>query len=232
MANFFKPEVDRLLKEGGNKYRINWHEAYSGTLFKLQDTMEAIRDYLADIGFVGSLWESDTMPLSNITYFAPFASGDMALVLKVVDKIVRENPGVRKEREGNNLKYPGAIGIDTYHAWSKTPLTRFEDLKGRRYNVTGAAQQWMRNTGGVAVDGGLPTYYTNVQAGVTDGALSFYTGIAPIRLHEMAPHITEIDMGSMFAGAVAMTLDRFNKLPKEVQEACVKAGEAYRTKLV
>ena len=65
MAGFFKNEVDRLLREGDNRHRINWKEAYAGTLFKLQDTMEAIRATIADVGFVGSVWEGDTMPLSD-----------------------------------------------------------------------------------------------------------------------------------------------------------------------
>jgi len=231
MAGFFKNEVDRLLREGGNHHRIAWKEAYAGTLFKLQDTMEAIRDNIADVGFVGSLWEGDTMPLSNISYMTPFASGDFGLVLRTIDKLVRENPALQKEWVGNNLKYLGAIGAETYHVWSKTPITRFDDLKGKRLNAPGAALQWLRNTGAVGVDGGLPTYYTNVQTGVTEGAISFYTGILPIRLHEVAPHVAEVDIGAQLFGAVAMTLDRFNKLPKDVQVAFERAGAAYTGEL-
>lgn len=232
MAGFFKNEVDRLLREGDNRHRINWKEAYAGTLFKLQDTMEAIRDNIADVGFVGSVWEGDTMPLSNITFMTPFASGDLGLVLRTVDKFARENPALQKEWTGNNLKYLGTMGIETYHVWSKMPIARFDDLKGKRLNAPGAALQWVRGTGAVGVDGGLPTYYTNVQTGVVDGAISFYTGILPIRLHEVAPHVAEVDIGAMMGGAVAMTLDRFNKLPKEVQAAFERAGAAYVGELV
>jgi len=232
MASFFKPEVDRLLKEGGNKYRINWKEAYAGTLFKLQDTMEAIRDNLADIGFVGSVWEPDSMPLSNVTYMTPFTSGDLALVLKAAEKLVLTHPGLKKEWESNNLQFLGGVGIETYHVWSRSPIAKFEDLKGKRFNAPGAALQWVRNTGAVGVDGGLPTYYTNVQTGVTDGALSFYTGIIGFRLHEVAPHVAEVDLGAMFGGGVAMTLDKFRKLPKEVQDAIVQAGKGYMPALV
>lgn len=232
MANHFKPEVDRLLKEGGNKFRINWREAYAGTLFKLQDTMEAVRDNIVDVSFVGSVWEPDTMSLSNVTYMTPFTTGDLALVMNTVDKLVRENPALRKEWEANNLQYLGAVGIETYHVWSKVPILKFDDLKGKRYNSPGASAHWLRNTGAVGVDGGVPTYYTNVQTGVTEGALSFYTGIIGIRLHEVAPHIAEVDLGAMFGGGVAMPLDKFRKLPKEVQDAFAAAGKLYTQALI
>mgnify|MGYP003336781456 FL=1 len=232
MAKYFKPEVDRLLAEGGGKYKINWKEAYGGTLFKFNDTMEAVRDGIADIAFVGSVWEPDTMPLSNVTYYAPFVSGDLGLVTRIMDKMVRDNPALRKEWEANNLKYLGAVGTETYHVWSKTPITRFEDLRGKRFNAPPSNLQWLRNTGAVGVDGGLPAYYSNIQSGVVDGALSMYSGVGPFRLHEVAGYIAEVDVGAIFAGGLAVTLSRFNRLPQEVQTALVKAGEGYTQEVV
>lgn len=231
MAGFFKNDIDRQLKEGG-KYKINWKEAYAGTLFKLQDTMEAIRDNIADIGYVGSVFEADSMPLSNITFYTPFASGDMGIVTRTLDKLARELPALQKEWSANNIKYLAPISIETYHVWTKTPVAKFDDLKGRRYNAPGPAAQWLRGTGAVAVDGGLPTYYTNVQTGVTEGAISFYTGILPIRLYEIATHVAEVDIGAMFSGGIAVTADKFNKMPKEVQTAIVNAGNAYTGELI
>lgn len=232
MAKFFKPEVDKLLAEGGGKFKINWKEAYGGTLFKFNDTMEAVRDGIADIAFVGSVWEPDTMPLSNVTYYAPFVTGDLGVVISAMDRMVRENPAMRKEWEANNLKYLGAVGTETYHVWSKTPITKFDDLRGKRFNAPPSNLQWLRNTGAVGVDGGLPAYYANIQSGVVDGALSMYSGVGPFRLHEVAGYIAEVDVGAVFAGGLAITLSRFNKLPKEVQEALVKAGEGYTREVV
>lgn len=232
MAKYFKPEVDRLLAEGGGKFKINWKEAYGGTLFKFNDTMEAVRDGVVDIAFVGSVWEPDTMPLSNVTYYAPFVTGDLGLVIGAMDRMVRENPSMRKEWEANNLKYLGAVGTETYHVWSKTPITKFEDLRGKRFNAPPSNLQWLRNTGAVGVDGGLPAYYANIQSGVVDGALSMYSGVGPFRLHEVAGYIAEVDVGAIFAGGLAVTLSRFNRLPREVQEALVKAGDGYTREVV
>ena len=55
MKNVFQPEVDKLLRDGGNTHRVNWRESYGGTLYRFQDTMEAVRDNITDIGYVGTL---------------------------------------------------------------------------------------------------------------------------------------------------------------------------------
>lgn len=232
MQSFFKPEVDRLLEKGGNKYQIRWKEAYGGTLYKVADTMEAVRDGITDIGYVGTLWEGDTMPLSNLTFATPFSTGNMTMQSNLMDKLVRENPAVRKEWEDNNIKYLGPIVTESYDLWTTKPVKSFADLKGRRLQAPGSAARWLQGTGAAAVDGGFPAFYTNIQTGVTEGAVSYFSGIQSVRVYEVATHITEVNFGSMFLGGVGITLDRFNKLPKEVQDALVEAGKAYGGRLI
>ncbi|MEI6159806.1 MAG: hypothetical protein WCP77_08235, partial [Roseococcus sp.] len=34
MKNVFQPEMDKFLRDNGNTHRINWREAYGGTLYR------------------------------------------------------------------------------------------------------------------------------------------------------------------------------------------------------
>ena len=232
MQSFFKPEVDRILEARGNKYKIRWKEAFGGTLYKLTDTMEAVRDGITDIGYVGTLWEGDTMPLSNMSFFTPFSSGNMTVVSNVMERLTREHPAIRAEWERNNMKFIGAMVTESYDLWTTKPVKSFADLQGRRINAPGTAARWLQGTGATPVDGGFPTYYTNIQTGVTEGAVSYYSGIFSVRVHEVAPHITEVNLGSMFLGGIGMNLERFNKLPKDVQDALLEAGRKYAPELI
>lgn len=232
MAAHMRGEVDRLLKDGGGKYRIRWKESYGGSLFKMQDSMEAVRDGIADIGIVFSLFESDTMPLSNVSFYTPFASGNMSAVLNAMEDLVRSNADVRAEWERNGLTFLAPIGAESYGLWTTFPVHRIADLKGRKINAPGVAGKWLQGTGSVAVDGGLPTYFTNVQTGVTEGALSFYTGILGTRLYEVAPYVAEVNAGVAAFGGVAINAQRMRSLPADVQQAILKAGGSYKTALV
>jgi TRAP-type C4-dicarboxylate transport system substrate-binding protein len=198
----------------------------------MQDSMEAVRDGLADIGVVFALFESDTMPLSNVSYYTPFASGKMAAVMDAMEALVRTNPAVRAEWERNGMTFLAPIAAETYGLWTNFPALKLADLKGHKINTPGVASKWLQGTGAVAVDGGLPTYFTNVQTGVTEGAMSFYTGILGTRLYEVAPHIADVNIGVAAFGGVAVNTQRLRNLPAPVRDAILKAGGTYKDALV
>jgi len=50
----------------------------------------------------------------------------------------------------------------------------------------------------------------------------------PAKLYEVAPHFTVVNMGAMYAGAVAVNKSRWDKFPPEVQAAFRKGAAAYK----
>ncbi len=224
MKNVFQPEVDKLLRDGGNQFRINWREAYGGTLYKFQDTMEAVRDNITDIGYVGTLWEGSTMPLQNVTYFTPFSSGDHGAVARAFDKLNADVPAVRDAWTRLDMVPLSSFITDTYHIWSNFPVTKLDDLRNRRLSAPGTSANWLTGTGAVPVDGALTTYYTDIQTGVSEGALSFFVGILPTRVYEVAKYVTKVDLGAMYVGGIAINKRVHDRLPKPVQDVMKKAG--------
>lgn len=232
MKNYFQPEVDRLLKEGGNKYKISWNEAYGGTLFKFSETLAAVKDGLADVGYVGTVWEADKMPLSGVTYYTPFASNNMAVQARAVENLVRNNKAMASEWERNNLVYLAPIVVEHYDLWTSFPVAKVDDLKGRKLMAPGTASRWLQGTGAIAVDGGLPSFYTNIQTGVADGAVSLHSAMMGLKVYEVAKHVTATGIGPMVPGALAVNRNRFRKLPKQVQDALAKAGASFGDRVI
>jgi hypothetical protein len=128
----------------------------------------------------------------------------------------------------NGLVYLGGMALDTYHIWSKFPITKIEDLQGKKLAAPGPAANWVRGTGAVPVAGTLNSYYEDIKSGVSDGAVVFVTGAGAAKLHEVAPHITKVNFGAQFAGGVAINKSRFDRLPPEVQKALREAGEVWQ----
>jgi TRAP-type C4-dicarboxylate transport system substrate-binding protein len=225
MKNVLQPEVDRLLKERGNKFTINWREAYGGTLYKFTDTRAAVRDGIVDVGMVGTVWESAAMPLQNVTYFTPFATENHELLIEVFDKLTAELPELQKSWDAQNMVYLSSLITDSYDIYATFPVAKLEDLQNKRLNAPGTSASWLQGTGATPVDGALTTYYTNIQTGVTQGALSFASGIQPTRVYEVAPHLTRVGIGAMYFGGIAANKAFFGKLPKEVQDVLREAGK-------
>lgn len=226
MKNVFQPEVDKFLRDNGNTHKVNWREAYGGTLYKFQDTMKAVRDNLVDVGFVGTLWEGSTMPLQNVTYFTPFSGGDHGLVARAFEHMNTTIPAIADNWSKLNIVPVSSFITDSYHLWTNFPIKSLDDLRNRKINAPGTSANWLTGTGATPVDGALTTYYTDIQTGVSEGALSFFVGILPTRVYEVAKYITKVDLGAMYVGGIGVNKERMEKFPKPVQDAIRAAGKA------
>jgi len=111
---------------------------------------------------------------------------------------------------------------DDYHLWKNFPVAKLDDLRNRKINCPGTVGNWLQGTGATPVDGALTTYYTNIQTGVTEGALSFFVGLLPTRVHEVAKYVTKLSLGAMYVGAIAANKSVFDKWPKPVQDAMMQ----------
>lgn len=221
------PEVDKRLAAAGGKFKIEWTKAWGGTLLKLGSESKGVADGVADLAIVSTVFEAPKFPLQNVSYFAPFGSDDTALVSRIIADLQQKVPAMGDAWTKNGLVYLGGMALDTYHVWSKFPISKLEDLQGKKLGAPGPAANWVRGTGAVPVAGTLNSYYEDIKSGVSDGAVVFVTGAGAAKLHEVAPFITKINFGAQFAGGVAVNKSRFDRLPPEVQKALREAGEVW-----
>ena len=226
MKNTFQPEVNRILAESGNDYTVNWVESYAGTLYKFTDTREAVMDGIVDVGMVGTVWEGANMPLQNVTYFTPFATEDHRMIIEIFDDLSENLPELKNSWAQNGMVHLSSLITDSYDIYATFPVSSMADLQNRKLNAPGTSANWLRETGATPVDGALTTYYTNIQTGVTEGTLSFASGILPTRVYEVAPELTRVGIGSMYFGGIAANKDVFDGLPAPVQEAFREAAQA------
>ncbi len=219
LSTFFVPEFGRRLeaRTGTNNYRFI--EVYGGALSKWKISLETVASGLAEIGWVGALWEPSKLPLQNITYQLPFLTDDLALLVEIFNRIHRELPAAAQAWRRHNQVYLGATGIDTYHLLTNFPVRSLADLRGRKILAPGPSAVWLTGTGAVPVNGALSTYYTQLKTGVADGVLSILSGAHPYRIHEVAPYVTLVGIGAQITGAITVNLDawaRFTPIEREI----------------
>lgn len=222
----FIPTVDAELAKTG-RYKIQWNEAYGGTLTKMGSELETMQQGISDLGIVATVFHSSKMPLNNVTYFVPFGPGNAERVVQAID-YVQTLPELSGEWKKHNVVYLAGFTLDTYGIAAKVPLARVEDFKGRKIGGAGPNLNWIKNTGAVGVQGSLNSFYNDIKTGVYDGAFTFITAAVPAKLFEPAPYYTELDFGSMYAGAVAVNRSRWERFPEEIKAAFRKAGNAYK----
>lgn len=225
MKETFQAEVDKRLAP--TKYRVQWREAYGGTLYKFQETLSAVRDNVVDVGWVGSIFEPTAMPLHNVTYFSPFGSDNLPLVISIIDGLHAKIPALRETWERNNMVYLGGSGVETYHLWTTQPVPSLDSLRGRKFSTPGAVATFLQGTGAVSVNTPIPGFYTDIKSGVTEGAVSFSTAILGTRTFEVAPYFTRVGIGAQYVGGIAYNRGAWDRLPPEVRSAVQEAGKLY-----
>ncbi len=227
LRDLIVPESNKRLKALGLPDTIKWTEAYAGALYDFNNTLEGVGDGLADIGWVGSLWEPAKQPLQNVAYYSPFVTGDFRALVEVQNMLMERVPAFAAEWTKYNTVFLGAQVADTYHLVTKFPVTKLEDLKGKKLIGAGAIASRVQGTGAVSVDAGLPVFYNMLQTGVADGAVILVTGVIPFKLHEVAPYITKVDLGAVFSGALAMNKNTWDKLPPHMKNLFRELGRDY-----
>jgi len=230
LKNFFMPEVDRQLEAAGGNYKIDWQEAFGGQLYNAGATLTSVGDGVTDIGWVFVAAESSRMPLNNLCSELPFLTPDATKILPLMRDMTLESPALQEEWKRANAVFLGVSGRDTFDLFTKDMIRSFDELQGKKLLAPAAFAPLLEGTGAVLVDGALPTYYTSLQTGVADGAMSMATGFMPIRAYEVAPKIAVVDMGAGCGGAVAMNADRWADMPEEVQAALLAGGKLYTEK--
>lgn len=221
------PESNRMLREMGAPDTIAWTEAYAGTLYNFRNTLEGVGDGLADIGWVATLWEPVKLPLENVTFHAPFATGDVHRLIDIQEELHKTVPAMNAAWRKHNAVYLGGQVADSYHIVSKTPIASAEALRGRKVLAVGPAAGWLKGTGATPVEAGLAMFHDSLKSGVADAAIVVTTGIVPFRLHEVAPHIVKADLGAPISGALAMNLDTWKSLPLHMKVMFRFLGREY-----
>ncbi len=222
-------KTNQELEAMKSPYRINWTEAFGGSLYGFQDTLTAVANGLTDIGWIGALWEPAKLPLQNIMYKTPFATNSVQQAVDVMNELNDHNAAVGKEWAVNKVTCFGACVSDGYHLFTKFPVNSLADLKGKKFVGAPVLAPWTANLGVTTIVAGLPVMYSQIQTGIADGCLLIPTGAWPLKIYEVAPYVTQVDTGPLTFGGAGMNTETYKRMPPEVQKVLSKLGREYST---
>lgn len=231
MQSYFQPEVNKRLAEAGNRYRVAWREGYGGVLYKPNATLSSLGQGVVDVGWVFAATEGARLPLAQVSSYAPALTGDPRLVIDIFNRLVPSTPALKAEWERNNAVFLAATAADTLDLYTTFPVNGLGDLKGKKLAASGAVALTAGGAGIVPVNSALPSYYNDVKTGVVSGVITIASGAIGIKLHEVTPYITQVDLGSFLSGALAVNKDTWNRLPAEVRIVMQAVAQDYSRRL-
>lgn len=227
VQNFFIPEVQKRLEAAGSEHKIVFQEAYAGSLLKPGTVLQGVADGIADIGYVPSIFHPDKLPLEQVSFVTPFCTTDVSAVTGAMGKLYEDIPAMSAQYDKFNQVRLAGTGVDSYELLSSKPIRSFEDLRGTKIGTAGAALSWMRGIDVVPVSSNMMEYYNSTQSGVYDAFIIMPSTMPGMRYAEVAPYVTEVKFGAMYAAVLTMNKDALARLPQEVQDIILEVGAEY-----
>ena len=233
----FIPEVNKRIKAANLNVEIDWKEAYAGSLLKPYQMLDGIKDGLADIGFIPTIFFPDKLPLEAISFFVPFLTSDPAVMTRIVNTLHEKLPEFPAQYDKFNQIRLGGSGVDSYEMLTTFPVRKVEDLKGRKISTAGAALAWLRGTGATPVQANMMEYYNSIKTGVYEGTLIFPSSFPAMKYPEVAPYMTKVGFGAQYTIVLNINKDAYRKLPEPVRKIMhevaaiwsVESDKAYQT---
>lgn len=227
MRDFFQVEVKKQV-EAKTPHKIEWVEAYGGSIAKLGEVLEAVESGLMDIGDLHVPFEPAKLMAHNFPYFIPFGTPDPVMASKAARKVFDETPPLREILEKKyNQVYLATGAVGNYNLVTTFPWEKVEQLKGRKIAAAGPNIPWVQAIGAVPVQSNLNEAYTSLQTGVYQGWVMFPDAIISFKLHEVAKYYTFTDFGAIPNVMITINQNTWKKLPKEVQAILRDVGKQY-----
>jgi len=224
VKDFFSVEVKKRV-EATTEHKIEWVEAYGGSVAKLGGVLDAIQDGILNVGYLNYPFEPTKLFLHNWSFVLPFDNPDVIQLAKVAKRVHEMVPYLTQVFEKDyNQVFLGCGVSNSYQLITTFPCATVADLKGKKIAAAGPNLPWLKGTGAVPVQSNLNEAYTSLQTGVYEGYIMFADAIMAFKLHEVAKYLALIDLGGNVIGAVTINKDTYNSLPKEIQNIMREVG--------
>lgn len=207
-----EPWAKLVEEETDGKVKVNIYN--SGALGTLSTAYEDIQGGVYDIGYVSPSLHPDTELFPLSIGDLPFGISDpfdsTAILKPFMEKFMAES------LEG--VIPVGISGTDSYQLYSEAPVETIDDVKNKKIIASGYQRvDLIKLWEGVPVSLGLEEIYTSLDRNTVNQATYTSIGAVGLKLYEVAPYLTKIDMGNTTL-LFLMNKNSFESLPTDLQK--------------
>ncbi len=223
---WFADEVARIT--GGElKIQIFW----SNALGEAKENLILLRTNAFDMAAMSPGYFPDELPLFSAPNSIPMGLDNVCQASRISQVFLDKIPAFREEAARNGVRLLFFHVLNPYLLVSKSPVTRFSDLKGMKIRTWGEDMpKLIRSAGGIPVSLFLPDIYDTLKNGVIDG-LPFSTDLmVSYKIYELARHVTEVVMWQGPSWGIWISEKSWQRLSESHQSALTEAAQKARNR--
>lgn len=227
VRDYLVPEINKRV-EARTDHKIEWTTAYGGSVCKLGECLNSVKDGLLDVAVISAPFNPSQLLAHNFSYFVPFSTGDILLAARAASKVYEQNPGLTELLEKRyNQHHLSLSAIANYGLLTTFEVKSADDIKDKRIAAAGPNIPWVASVGAIPVQSNLNEAYTSMQTGVYSGWVMFPDGVVGFKLHEIADYYLETGFGAQTVNLVHVNKDTWESLPADVREIFAEVGRDY-----
>jgi len=189
-----------------------------GTLLKAKAMMDGVIAGQADIGCLCMAYQPGRFVITNATTLPLNPPSATVSSLVLWDLYKKYQP-----KAFGKVKVLTMFTTAPFNIMSKVPVRNLDDIKGLDLRAPGSAGVVLKNLGGNPVGMPMPQTPEALQKGTVKGLISSLEVMKDFKFAELCRYVTKIDVG-VIPFAVVMNMDKWNSLPKDVQEVMEELG--------
>ena len=227
MRDYLQVEVKKRV-EAETEHKIEWVEAYGGSLAKLGEVLEAIESGLMDIGDTHVPFDPSKLKAYNFGYFVPFGTVDPVKSAIAARRVFNNYPQLREYLEKRyNQVYLATGAVNCYNLVTSFEWSKVSELKGRKIAAAGPNIPWIQAVGAVPVQSNLNEAFTSLQTGVYHGWVMLADATVSFKLHEASKQYTITAFGAIPNTMITINKKTWNSFPPKIKEIFREVSNDY-----
>jgi len=224
-SRFFMHWANRVKERSGNK--IDFKTYFGGSLVSPAETLSMLENRAFDIGIVCWLYQAGITPLGTVDWAVPFNTTDCLRSTKSKMQLFEDVPAIMKELTSHHIKPLLWHPMKPYWLYTKFPVNKLSDLKGRKIGGSGRdLPVYLKAVGAIPIGAPVPEIYEMLERGVIEGDLMSFFFVTDCKVYEVVDYLYTLNLGRSVTTAFCIHEDVWNKLSKDIQTIMLEEATA------
>lgn len=163
--------------------------------------LSGLRDGIAQITYHAGTYTPSELPEDNVIAALGIGLKDNVVTAAAVSDFYMNDPAMRDMFKRNKMVFLGGYATPPYVLMCRTKVETLADIQGKKIRMPGAVHaEWAKSVGAVPVNVPSSEMFTGLEKGQLDCAANAANDMKSRSLWDVAKHLTEIDLGSYYAG--------------------------------
>ena len=227
MQKYYNQFCGEIAKRSGGRLVVEVHPDY-GLGYKLGDSLAALKDGLLEVvNDYASHWAGN-LPVFGAPNLPFFYKNDEDRVkgLKAI------SPIYDRELKKFNARLLMLEGLPLVHLFSRTPIVKVEDFRGKKIRVSAKPVMAVLTKLGASAQGiSITEAMTALQTGVLDGQIWSYRAGLSYKIQDVVHYVSAWPFYGV-ENATIVNLGAFNKLPPDLKKIVEDVSREMEQELV